>query len=170
MTMSDPVFTISRTLDAPLSLVWEVYTTAEHLAKWWGPKGFAWVSGDLDFRPGGHFHYCMRPPAGSPMGGEMWGRFDYREIVPKRKIVFTNSFSNAAGDVTRAPFAANFPLRVLNNVSFGESGGKTTLDLTGTPFDATGDEKAFYQSMFPSMNQGFNGTFAQLEDYLASLT
>ncbi len=61
--MSDPVFKLSRTFDAPLSLVWEVYSRKEHLTKWWGPKGFEWVSGGLDFRPGGTFHYCMRSPA-----------------------------------------------------------------------------------------------------------
>lgn len=163
--MSDPLFSLTRSFDAPLTLVWKVYSTEEHLAKWWGPKGFTWVSGKLDFRPGGHFHYCMR----SPTGDEMWGRFDYREIVPLKQVVFTNAFSNAAGDVVRAPFAANFPLQVLNNVNFSESGGKTTLAMTGTPFEASDGEKAFFRSMFPSMNQGFNGTLTQLEEYLASL-
>jgi uncharacterized protein YndB with AHSA1/START domain len=160
--MSDPVFKISRTLDAPLSLVWEVYSQKEHLAKWWGPKGFEWVSGGLDFRPGGVFHYGMK----APTGHMMWGKFNYREIVPMKKIVFTNSFSDEAGITTRAPFAANFPLEVMNTVLFSEQDGKTTLDMTGTPFNASEDEKAFFESMFPSMNQGFNGTFIQLEEYL----
>ncbi len=73
--MSDPVFKISRTLDAPLSLVWEVYSQKEHLAKWWGPRGFEWVSGRLDFRPGGIFHYGVK----APTGHMMWGKFNYRE-------------------------------------------------------------------------------------------
>jgi uncharacterized protein YndB with AHSA1/START domain len=163
--MSDPVFTISRTFEAPLRLVWEVYTDAWHLAKWWGPKGFEWVSGTLDFRPGGHFHYCMKSPAGP----EMWGRFDYREIVPMKKIVFTNSFSNKDGDVVRAPFAANFPLRVLNDVGFVERDGRTTLVMRGTPFEASEDEKTFFESMFTSMQQGFTGTLNQLDDYLKQI-
>ena len=163
--MSDPVFRLSRTFDAPLKLVWDVYTTERHLAKWWGPKGFDWVSGKLDFRPGGFFHYCMR----SPTGDEMWGRFDYREIVPMKEIVFTNGFSNPAGEIVRAPFAANFPLRVLNGVKFSESGGKTTLDMRGTPFEAPDGDKEFFRSMFPSMQQGFTGTLNQLEEYLAGL-
>jgi uncharacterized protein YndB with AHSA1/START domain len=163
--MSDPVFTISRTFDAPLKLVWEVYSQERHLARWWGPKGFEWVSGTLDFRPGGHFHYCMKSPAGQ----EMWGRFDYREIVPMTKVVFTNSFSNGNGDIVRAPFAANFPLQVLNEVSFTESGGKTTLRMRGSPFKASDEEIAFFESMFTSMNQGFSGTLKQLEEYLNRL-
>jgi uncharacterized protein YndB with AHSA1/START domain len=161
--MSDPVFTLSRDFDAPLALVWKVYTQAEHLAKWWGPKGFTWIKGDLDFRPGGHFHYCMRAPAGQ----DMWGRFDYLEIEPLKRIVFTNSFSNPEGGFVRAPFAANFPLRVLNNVVFS---GNTTLDMTGTPYEAADEEKEFFRSMFPSMNQGFNGTLDQLRDYLKTVS
>lgn len=164
--MSDPVFLLERSFDAPLKLVWEVYSSEEHLAKWWGPKGFAWVSGKLDFRPGGYFHYCMRAPDGKT---EMWGRFDYREIVPRERLAFTTGFSNAAGEIVRAPFAASFPLRVLNDVRFSESGGRTTLAMTGTPFEASGDEKDFFRSMFPSMQQGFTGTLNQLEEYLESV-
>src|SRR6201994_4698471 len=103
--MSDPVFTITRTFDAKLALVWQGFLNAEHLAKWWGPKGFTWISGTLDFRPGGRFHYGMR----APTGDEMWGKFDYREIAPMKKIVFTSSFSNAARDSPFPRLAANFP-------------------------------------------------------------
>lgn len=163
--MNDPVFTITRSFDAPLALVWKVYSQAEHLAKWWGPKGFTWVSGTLDFRPGGRFHYGMR----APTGDEMWGKFDYREIIPQRKLVFTSSFSNAAGDTVRAPFAANFPLQVLNEVTFSEAGARTTLSMRGTPFEASEDEREFFRSMFPSMNQGFAGTLDQLDAYLKTV-
>ncbi|HTT97894.1 MAG TPA: SRPBCC domain-containing protein [Rhizomicrobium sp.] len=162
--MSDPVFNISRTYDAPLSLVWDMYAKKEHLTKWWGPKGFEWVGGTLDFRPGGIFHYGMK----SPTGDVMWGKFVYSEIVPLKKLVFTTSFSDENGGTTRAPFAANFPLEVLNTIEFSESAGKTTLSMTGTPFDASDADKAFFESMFPSMQQGFKGTLDQLEAYLKS--
>jgi uncharacterized protein YndB with AHSA1/START domain len=162
--MSEPALEISRTLDAPLKLVWQVHTEKEHLAKWWGPRSFQWVSGHLDFRPWGHFLYCMRSPAGE----EMWGRFDYREIEPLRHIIFTTGFANAKGEIVRAPFAANYPLRVLNEVYFSESAGKTKIALRGTPFDAPEGEVAFFRSMFPSMQQGLAGMLNQLEDYLRS--
>jgi uncharacterized protein YndB with AHSA1/START domain len=167
MGRANPQFTISRTFDAPLALVWEAYTELEHLSKWWGPKGFEWISGTLDFRPGGRFHYGMRAPTGM----EMWGRFDYREIEPMKRIAFTNSFSDKDGNTIRAPFPnmENFPLRVMNNVVFTESGGKTTLHMTGTPFEASDTEKSFYEGMFPSMNQGFTGTLNQLDEYLETM-
>ena len=31
---------ISRTLNAPVELVWEVWTRPEHIVNWWGPDGF----------------------------------------------------------------------------------------------------------------------------------
>ncbi|HWA92801.1 MAG TPA: SRPBCC domain-containing protein [Rhizomicrobium sp.] len=160
--MSDPVFSLNRTFDAPLALMWEVYTQEKHLKNWWGPKGFEWVKGSLDFRPGGHFHYCMR----APTGDEMWGRFEYREIEPLKRIVFTTGFSNPAGEIVRAPFAANFPLRILNDVRFADQGAKTTLAMTGTPFEAPESEREFFRAMFPSMQQGYAGTLDQLADYV----
>ena len=93
----------------------------------------------------------------------------YREIVSQERLAFTTGFSNAAGEIVRAPFAANFPLRVLNDVRFSESGGRTRLAMTGTPFEASGDEKDFFRSMFPSMSQGFTGTLNQLEEYLETV-
>ena len=127
--MSDPVFELTRAFDAPLALVWEMYAKEEHLRHWWGPKGFTWISGTLDFRPGGSFLYGMRAPTGQ----EMWGRFDYRAIEPLKRLAFTTSFSNPEGEVVRAPFAASFPLRVLNDISFSEADGRTTYVENGRP-------------------------------------
>lgn len=106
-------FVISRVFDVPRELVWQAHNELDRLKHWWGPKGFTWLTGTLDFRPGGMFHYGMR----SPKGEEMWGRFVYREIVKPERIVFINSFSDAKGGLTRAPFAGNWPLEVLNNLT-----------------------------------------------------
>ena len=163
--MTDPVFEIARSFDAPLTLVWEMYAKEEHLRHWWGPKGFTWIASKLDFRPGGAFHYGMRAPTGQ----EMWGRFDYRAIEPLRRLEFTSAFCDPAGEVIRAPFAAKFPLRVLNDIRFSEADGGTTLLMTGRPFEAPDDDKEFFRAMFASMQQGFAGTLGQLEDYLRSL-
>lgn len=79
-TGTSRAFVISRVFDAPRDLVWKAHSELEGLKQWWGPKGFTWVTGTLDFRPGGMFLYGMR----SPNGQEMWGRFIYREIVKLR--------------------------------------------------------------------------------------
>jgi uncharacterized protein YndB with AHSA1/START domain len=156
---------ITRTFDARRALVWKAHSELEHLSKWWGPKGFTWLSGTLDFRPGGVFHYGMR----SPKGEEMWGKFVYREIEAQARIVFVNSFSDRAGNITRAPFFADWPLEVLNTLTFVEAGGKTTLTLRGAPLNATEAERKRFESMKPSMNQGFGATYDQLVQHLATL-
>jgi uncharacterized protein YndB with AHSA1/START domain len=156
---------ITRTFDAPRHLIFKAMTEADRLAKWWGPKGFTWVSGTLDLRPGGTFLYCMR----SPNGQDMWGKFEYREIVPPEKLVFTNSFSDPEGNTVRAPFSPDFPLQVLNTFLFTEANGKTTLNMRGVPFNASEAERQFFAQWHPSMQKGFAATFDQLDEYLASI-
>ncbi|MDQ0196619.1 SRPBCC family protein [Paenibacillus wynnii] len=158
-------FVYTRVLDAPRELVFKVWSEVEHLKNWWGPIGLELGIAKLDFRPGGIFHYNMR----SPEGDVMWGRFVYREIVAPEKIVFINSFSNEEGDAVRALFSAEFPIEILNTVTFTENEGKTTLTLRGGPLNATEEELIFYRGMFESMEQGFGGTFDQLAEYLTKV-
>ncbi|MGZ4054154.1 MAG: SRPBCC family protein [Bacteroidia bacterium] len=155
-------FEITREFNAPLDLVWKVYTEAEHLAKWWGPAGLKMLKTTLDFRPGGIFHYGME----TPDGHAMWGKFVYKEIVPKTKIVFVVSFSDVKGGYTRHPMAPNWPLETINTVMFSEKNGKTLLIMKGHPINSTPEEDAMFYGAFDSMNQGFKGTLDQLEDYL----
>ena len=159
-------FVISRTFDAPRDLVWKAWTQADHLAQWWGPKGASIRVIALDFRPGGLFHYAM-----SFMPGvEMYGRFVYGEIDAPRRLVFINSFSDAKGGVTRAPFPQlgdTWPLEVHNTMTLTEENGKTTLLLRGNPINATDAERMTFSSMRDSMRQGFGGSFDKLDDHLA---
>jgi uncharacterized protein YndB with AHSA1/START domain len=156
-------FVISRTLDAPREVVWKAWTDPEALARWWGPVGFEIHVTRLDLRPEGIFHYRMRPTEGS----DMWGKFTFLEIVPPERLVYYNSFSDPEGRTTRAPFAETFPLRVLSTVTFEARGEQTVLTIHGTPFEATDAERAMFEGMFGSMNQGWGGTLDELEAYLA---
>jgi len=105
----------------------------------------------------------------SPDGHVMWGRFVYREIVPPERIVFTNSFSDAAGAAVRAPFSPTWPLEVLNTLTLTEAAGLTTVTMRGAPVNATPEERQTFEGHFPSLQQGFGGTFDQLAAYLAKL-
>lgn len=160
---SNDELVITRVLNAPRELVYKVWSEAEHLKRWWGPQGFEVEVVQLDFRPGGTFHYSMR----SPEGDRMWGKFAYQEIEAPDRIVWLNSFADEAGQVVRAPFGELIPLEIRNNVTFSESGGATTVTLRTSPFRATEEERRFFIGMFESMQQGWGGTFDQLEQYLA---
>lgn len=156
---------ITRIFNAPRELVFKVWTEAEHLQHWWGPKGFTFGVVKLDLRPGGIFHYSMR----SPDGHEMWGKFFYREINAPEKLVFINSFSDEEGNTVRAPFSPTWPMEILNTLTFTEHEGKTMLTMRGGPINATEEERKTYEAAFESMKQGFTGTFSQLDDYLAKV-
>ena len=163
-SVSTENFVISRTFNAPREMVWKAWTDRDAMSQWWGPKTCPIEIKAFDARPGGLFLYCMT----APTGDKWWGRFIYRDIEKPSRLVFVNSFSDEKGGITRAPFDANWPLEVLNEVTFTESGGKTTVRLEGGPVNPTAQEQAAYESMFKSMEQGFGGTFDQLDKYLAS--
>ena len=159
-----PKLVISRTIDVPRSLVWKAWTETGRLAKWWGPKGFAWAGGMMDFRAGGIFLYGLTAPDGK---ATMWGRFVYREVVEPSRLVFVVSFSDVNGAATRHPMAPDWPLEILNVLTLEESGGKTLLTLEGRPLHASEAERKAFENGIGSMQQGFAGTFAQLDAYLA---
>jgi len=156
---------ITRELNAPKELVYQVWTQKEHLAKWWGPKGFEIKVSKFDFQPGGTFLYSMAVPDGS----EMIGLFVYHEIVQGEKVTFVNSFADKDGRITRAPFSPSWPLEVYNELTFSEKNGKTTVVLKGGPIHATEEERNTFEGGFDSMNEGFAGTFEQLEEYLLGM-
>ena len=53
---------ISRTLNAPIDLVWEVWTKPEHIANWWGPNGFTNTITKMEVTPGGEWDLVMHGP------------------------------------------------------------------------------------------------------------
>ena len=159
-------FALTRVLHASRELVFKAWSEAEHLKQWWGPRGFEIRVAQFDFRPGGCFHYSMEAPGCD----RMWGKFVYLEIEASEKIVWLNSFSDAAGNIVRAPFGELIPLEIRNEVTFSEHNGVTTMALRSEPFRATTEERTFFEGMFESMQQGFGGTFDQLETYLKDLS
>ncbi|MGC1903036.1 MAG: SRPBCC family protein [Candidatus Acidiferrum sp.] len=154
---------ITWTFDAPRDLVFSMWSDANHLRRWWGPKGCTIGFCNMDFRPGGQLLYNLRKVDGT----EMWGKFVYREILPPERIVFVNSFSDPKGNTTRAAFNAKWPLEVLNTLTLSEQFGLTRLTLLGVPLNATEEEWDVFENMLMSLHQGFSGTFEQLNEYLA---
>src|ERR1019366_4211753 len=82
---------MTRTINAPRELVFDAYTKAEHLAKWFGPHGFR-ITAESDLRIGGKYHITMHgtdalpePYASEqyPMSGE------YLEVKRPERLVYT---------------------------------------------------------------------------------
>ncbi|HXV19601.1 MAG TPA: SRPBCC domain-containing protein [Desulfuromonadales bacterium] len=119
---------ITRVFKAPRDLVWQAWTEPETMKRWWGPKGFTAPVCRIDLRVGGVYHNCMR----SPEGQDFWSTGIYREIVPSERLVCTDSFADAQGNVVPAThygMSADFPLELLVTVTFEELDGQTRLTL-----------------------------------------
>jgi uncharacterized protein YndB with AHSA1/START domain len=87
---------IERLIDAPVAAVWRAYT--DHLAEWFCPRPWTVEVIAQELRPGGRSALIMRGPNGeeSPAEGV------YLEVVPERRVVFTDAF--AAGWQPQGPF------------------------------------------------------------------
>lgn len=85
---------LTRVIDAPVALVFQAWSDPKWIAQWWGPGGFEAPSIEVDFRVGGNYLFCMRAPDGK----EYWTTGTYTEIVPLKKISYTDSFADSKGN------------------------------------------------------------------------
>jgi uncharacterized protein YndB with AHSA1/START domain len=125
---SEGALVITRVLDAPRDLVWRAWTEPERVKCWWGPKDFSAPVAKVDLRPGGRYLYAMR----SPEGRDFWSTGTYREVVEPERIVATDSFSDAEGNVVPASqygMAGDWPLELVTTFTFEEVGGRTRLTI-----------------------------------------
>lgn len=128
---SEPAVVITRIFNAPRDLVFEAWTDPEQLARWYAPNGCAILFRQLDARPGGAFHSCIRTPGGH----ECWCKGIYREVVIPERIVFTMAVSDANGNVVEPADVGmdpDWPRETVVTVTFVEHDGKTTLTLHQT--------------------------------------
>jgi uncharacterized protein YndB with AHSA1/START domain len=81
---------MSRTLNAPVELVWEAWTKPEHIANWWGPNGFTNTITKMDLNPGGEWHLVMHGPDGT----DYKNKSVFKEIIRYKKIVYEHISPN----------------------------------------------------------------------------
>lgn len=112
---------ITRTFDAPASVMFEIWSKQEHLLRWWGPKDSTTTHFDLDFRVGGAY----RARFVHDERGESWMNGRFVEIVPEQRIVFTFAWEHENPELS---------METLVTVSFAEKDGKTTQTFHQTPF------------------------------------
>ena len=114
---------LERVFDAPRALVFEAFSKAEHLRNWFSPKGWSTTVCNVDFRVGGVWHFCMKCTDESKeyYGQESWSKVVYQEIDEPNRIVYTDSFSDAEGNIN-----LTMPTTLIE-MTFIEHDGKTKL-------------------------------------------
>lgn len=78
---------LERDIDVPVELIWEAWTTPEHLKNWFVPRPWTIASCEIDLRVGGAFRSVMR----SPEGQEFTNLGTYLEIVPNERLIWTDT-------------------------------------------------------------------------------
>lgn len=133
---------IERTLDSPVSLVWQMWTEAEHFKAWYGPKGASIPVANMDVRVGGSRLLCMEMQ--TPKGAmKMWFTGEYREVVVNERLVYTESMCDADGNVI-SPAAMGMPAGHPETteviVELEDLGQRTRMIMThvGIPADSPG--------------------------------
>ena len=116
---------IKRSYDAPIDIVWKAWADPDQAKKWWGPRGFTAPVVELDERPGGKWRALMV----GPDGAELWQHGVYREIVPKKRIVYTFVWDREPDH------------EMLVTVDFEAKGSKTEIAFKQTGFQSDGERE-----------------------------
>jgi uncharacterized protein YndB with AHSA1/START domain len=130
---TDNSIIFTKTFNASPEAVWKAWTDPEMIKKWWGPEGFTAPSAKVDLKVGGKYVYAMQGPAGSEWDRVMYSAGVFKEIIPYKKIVVTDYFSDAEGNMIQPSEEGqdpNFPEETIVTVLFEEvDSGRTKLSV-----------------------------------------
>lgn len=158
-------FVINRTFDAPLNMLYEMWTMPKHFQKWLPPTGMNMEFIRADIKAGGTTFYCMFD---SDKLYKMYGRAHYLELNGKDRILYTQEFCDEKENISRHPLAPTWPASMLTRVELTEEGpDKTRVTVTWEPHGPTTPEEldTFIKAR-GGMTQGWTGSFDKLEAYL----
>ena len=139
------VVRIERTFDAPAEAVFDAWTSAEVLRRWFHvAPDWETPEAEVDLRVGGKVGVVMRRPDGTEVGpgGE------YTEIDRPRRLVMTWAFSDDPSN------------RQLIELSFSESEGSTKVVMINSGIST--DERRDAQDW------GWHGCFDELDRVLTT--
>jgi uncharacterized protein YndB with AHSA1/START domain len=146
---------IKRDFNASLQRVWQAWTTAELLDRWWGPEPWRAETKAIDFREGGYWLYAMVGPEGE----RHWGRLDYIEIKNEESFRAKDGFCDENGTPS-----SELPQN-LWEIVFRETDGKVLVYMT-LIFDSPEDLETNIQMGF---KEGFTAGLNQLDELLLTL-
>jgi uncharacterized protein YndB with AHSA1/START domain len=147
--ISKDVIVIERTFDAPVDLIWQLWTQPELFKTWYGPKGFTVPVAEMDVRVGGKHLFCMETPDGSM---KMWSTGEYTEVVPNKRLVYTDSMADEHGNVvlpsTYGMNDAEHPATTEVTVLLEDLDGRTKMVMkhAGLPANEQGASNGWEQS------------------------
>jgi uncharacterized protein YndB with AHSA1/START domain len=109
--VSDRELLARRTVDGPVDLVFDAWTTPERFQRWWVPESFGLtlLSCEMDVRAGGGYRLVFRH------GDSTMAFFGtYRDVTPPHRLVWTNEEDGG---------------ETVTTVTFAETGGRTSIEV-----------------------------------------
>lgn len=161
------IFVVNRTFDAPIDVMFQMWTDPNHFSKWLAPTGFEMKFLRADIVPGGSSFYYMA----NDTGLKMYGKAQYLEIRSPDFLKYTQQFCDEKENMARHPMAPTWPATMLTTVKFTEEEDfKTRVTVTWEVYGpATPEEMATFIKGKAGMTQGWTGSFDKLEDYLSKV-
>src|SRR5690606_9201292 len=114
-------FVLNRSFEAPIELMFKMWTDPQHFSKWLPPIGFNMKFINAEIKPGGSAFYMMYNESDL----EMYGKVHYREITQNR-IVYAQHFCDKEGNMSRHPNAPTWPETMLTTITLSEEGANQT--------------------------------------------
>ncbi len=157
-------FVINRSFEAPIDVVFEMWSNPQHVAAWLPPTGFVMDHLRAEIKPGGSSFFRMQ----NGSGVTMYGKADYLEVQKPHRIVYRQTFCDSNELPSRHPLAPTWPQAMLVTVTFTEEVAAQTrvtvhCEVQG---EATAVERETLRQGRPSMTQGWTGSFDKLETLL----
>ncbi|HEY9678273.1 MAG TPA: SRPBCC family protein [Drouetiella sp.] len=159
-------FCINRSFNCSQEKMFELWTSADHIAKWMSPTGTTMEFIRSDIRAGGTSFYCMTVPDVM----KMYGRIQYLEINKPNQIVYLQNFCDANENVTRHPMSPTWPETMKTVIDFASEGPdqcRVTINWT-THGTVTPEEMTTFTEGRPGMTVGWTGSLDKLESYVES--
>jgi uncharacterized protein YndB with AHSA1/START domain len=135
---------IERTFNAPLDLIWAMWTEPDHFANWYGPMGATIPKAEMDVKVGGRRHIAMEidRPDGKM---QMFFVGEYKEIDPKTRLVYTEAMADADGNTIppeQMGMPAGAPMETSVLVELVDLDDRTKMTMThrGVPADSPGGQ------------------------------
>ena len=142
----EPTLRIVREFEAPRRLVWEAFTQAEHMARWWGPRKYASEVKEYDVRPGGRWRIVQTHGAERH---EFSGEF--RIVEAPAILAWTFGYMN-------------YP-PLLETMKFEDLGERTRVVVEGA-FPSVAERDGMIAS---GMESGTRESYERLDDVLVGL-
>jgi len=146
---SDRELVVTRTVSGPPRIVFEAWTRADLLERWWSPKSFpiTLLSCETDPRVGGTYRLVFGYE-GSTF--DFFGR--YLEVAPPSRLVWTNDEGDGGEQIT--------------TVTFEETDGKTLVVV----HDLYASKEALDAAIASGSTSGLSEALGQLDELVVELT